>query len=1153
MGQANAQLYVQNCRDRGLLGVNMKMKRSIVPGKALTASNSVAYANNVGNRQSVKRKAVISSRRALAWLASVSANALTIGIIAMGSAQAADECGVVAAGGTVNCIAPAYPTGISYTVNDVTVNVAGTVAVGSSGAPVAGVGVSNVGAGAGTSTVVTAGSVTIYTGGNYGYGLYAGAAGTGNAVVTSSTDTYIETSGTEGAKGMLAHAMGTGNANALNNGTIVTMGTSGIDGNFGVYALATGGAATAGNAGNVTTNGTFGYGVYAVTSGSGTAAATSSGNITTNGPYSTGIGAHLDNADPTLHGTAIATLEVGGTVATNGSPYGIGVFADTFGAGDAIASSYGAITTQGQFASGVSARVFYGDGNATATNGGLISTSGIDADGVIAVVAAGGAGTATIVNTNTIAVSGLASDGIWAISELGDVLIENSGTVTSSGLDGNGVLVQAVGGAYAVNINAGSVTGGSGNGAGIRIDDGTAVNVKTGTINVASGSTLTAASGTAIWEGNGKTSITSSGTIAGNILTNDGDDSLVLESTSVTSGQVQMGNGSDLATVRGGANIAGVSLLDGGDDVYAADTFVDRLTFDGGTYAFAGENITNWERVDVSNGASLTLQGADLLVGGGLDAGGSQLGLVVNGGSTLSFDQRAFTITGDLSNAGLIRLDNGTVGDVLTVAIDPNGPAGASGNYLGNGGTINLDTYLGSDGSASDIMTVAGDTSGTSSIFVTNVGGPGAATVSDGILLVDVAGASNGTFTLSNPAGQAIAGAYGYRLFKNGLAGQNGDWYLRSIYIETPVDPVDPTDPELPPLYQPGVPVYEAYPQVLLGLNGLPTLQQRVGNRYWNEPAPAPESVFCKDPSQDFKCVVTDEQAKYYAGSGGKATIEGNAIWTRIEAAHGKFEPDTSTSRTEYDSDQWRLQAGLDGQLYESEAGDKLLGGITVHYGESSADISSVFGNGSIDAKGYGVGLNATWYQQNGFYVDAQAQATWYDSDLDSNLLGGLTDGNDGFGYALSVEAGKRIQLNEHWLVTPQAQLVYSAVDFDTFTGPNDERVSLSDGDSLNGRLGVSLDHEQSWKGEDSKTRRTHFYGIANLYYEFLGGTSVDVSGTKLVHEQEKLWGGIGLGGSYNWNDDRYSIYGELSAKTSLSNFADSYSVNGTAGFRVKF
>src|SRR5690606_14363831 len=92
------------------------------------------------------------------------------------------------------------------------------------------------------------------------------------------------------------------------------------------------------------------------------------------------------------------------------------------------------------------------------------------------------------------------------------------------------------------------------------------------------------------------------------------------------------------------------------------------------------------------------------------------------------------------------------------------------------------------------------------------------------------------------------AGAYAYGLYKGanpssstpideyGEGDLENDWYLRSQ-----LDQVDPVDPEVPvvptaptdPLYQAGVPSYEAYPQALLGLNGLNTLQQRVGNRFW--------------------------------------------------------------------------------------------------------------------------------------------------------------------------------------------------------------------------------------------------------------------------------------------------------------------------------
>ena len=37
----------------------------------------------------------------------------------------------------------------------------------------------------------------------------------------------------------------------------------------------------------------------------------------------------------------------------------------------------------------------------------------------------------------------------------------------------------------------------------------------------------------------------------------------------------------------------------------------------------------------------------------------------------------------------------------------------------------------------------------------------------------------------------------------------------------------------------------------------------------------------------------------------------------------------------------------------------------------------------------------------------------------------------------------------------------------------------------------------------------------------------MDVAGTSFANSNERLWGGVGLGGSYNWDGDKYSIYGE--------------------------
>ena len=190
---------------------------------------------------------------------------------------------------------------------------------------------------------------------------------------------------------------------------------------------------------------------------------------------------------------------------------------------------------------------------------------------------------------------------------------------------------------------------------------------------------------------------------------------------------------------------------------------------------------------------------------------------------------------------------------------------------------------------------------------------------------------------------------------------------------------------------------------------------------------------------------------------GRPAFVEGRGLWARIEGAHGRFDPRTSTSATDYDLDTWKIQSGLDGQLYESESG-KLIGSLTAQYGNASADISSLFGNGEIDTDGYGLGGTLTWHGQKGFYLDGQAQATRYESDLSSDVLGSLSNGNDGFGYAFSLETGKRLALNQSRTLTPQAQLAYSNVDFDAFADPFGANVSLGTGESLKGRLGLSAD-----------------------------------------------------------------------------------------------
>ena len=69
----------------------------------------------------------------------------------------------------------------------------------------------------------------------------------------------------------------------------------------------------------------------------------------------------------------------------------------------------------------------------------------------------------------------------------------------------------------------------------------------------------------------------------------------------------------------------------------------------------------------------------------------------------------------------------------------------------------------------------------------------------------------------------------------------------------------------------------------------------------------------------------------------------------------------------------------------------------------------------------------------------------------------------------------------------------------------------------------------------------------------FWSDTRINVAGLDFGSGNDRTWGGIGVGGNYAWAGDKYALYGEVSANTSLSRFADSYSLKANAGIRMRW
>lgn len=578
---------------------------------------------------------------------------------------------------------------------------------------------------------------------------------------------------------------------------------------------------------------------------------------------------------------------------------------------------------------------------------------------------------------------------------------------------------------------------------------------------------------------------------SGQGISNDaGDSTTTVNSGASVAGTITLGDGSDNLIFAGGS-FAGVTLFDGGDDMSPADTFIDTLTFAGSSGAVTGANVVNWENVVI--GAGSTISFSDNMVTTGEFS--------TSAGGTLSATAGTLMITANVTNNGTVSLQDGTADDRVEV----------SGNYSGTG-ALNVDVNLATN--TSDVLAVGGNVTGGATTITANYLSPTSANGAN-ILVVDVTGTSGASdFSLGNP----ISGAFAYGLSQIGV-----DWFLQQTG------------------FNPATPTYEVYPQVLANLNQMPSLQQRTGNR---------KTTDGTETSAALGYAPVEEKSKTFALFDNLPAEKKPTIWGRIEGSKSTVDSSTSTTGASFDTRSWNLQAGVDGKLPIDGEGQVFVG-INGSLGRANTDVNSATGNGFIHTDSYGLGLTATWYNDNGFYVDAQARIVWFSSDLSDDATGALVNNNHGYGRAFSIEAGKSFDVGNDWILTPQAQLMSSSVSFNSFTGPNGAVVSSGDVDSITGRLGARIERNST-----SDAGQSTIYALANIYSRFSGDSRVDVSGVSFNNTPDKWTGEIGAGGSVDvgsFKGGQVSLYGQGTIGTSLSNFGDSNQYKALAGIKVSF
>ncbi|WP_291483894.1 IPTL-CTERM sorting domain-containing protein [Acidovorax sp.] len=609
-------------------------------------------------------------------------------------------------------------------------------------------------------------TATDITGGYRGvYSTYVGTSGGSNIVTINGSVlntplgiSAINSAASSGNMAVTVTGSTSGRIQANNSSTTgstqVTVGGSVADPTYyGINATSAGSNVDVSTGGDVTAV-TYGINGEIRPGGTGNATIHAGGNVTT----STSVGIQGLNAGSA--GSVSVVTAPGKTVTATSTTNGTGIFTGITEAGagaitiQADSNVVGGLDGIGAFNDGAGDTTVVATANVTASSRSGIAASdwydGPTGTGAVTITTTG----AVLSNGTVAGAAGLAA-GIYNPANTKAVTVnESSGSVRGF----SGIVAENYGsGATAVNVG-GVVAGTGGTGAGIQTSTkaGNAV-----AINLSSGADVSAASGVAILDGAGNATVTAS-------------------SGSKIAGEVHLGDGSDTLILQNGADITGVTVLDGGDDTSTADGFVDVLTFQNVTLNVGSMSMVNWETINLY-ASTLTLNSPTVAAA----MGGAQL--YVDSASTVVLGA-SMTLNDSVSNAGTVSTANGATGDAIVV----------TGNYTG-GGAFNLDTQLGDSASPTDVLTINGNVTGTTTLRITNVAGLGAATTGNGILVVSVGGTSpDNAFVLAG--GSITVGGFVYTLHKVG-----NNWYLQSAPVPTPPPPPPTPSRPIPTLSELGL------------------------------------------------------------------------------------------------------------------------------------------------------------------------------------------------------------------------------------------------------------------------------------------------------------------------------------------------------------
>ncbi|NBB11984.1 autotransporter outer membrane beta-barrel domain-containing protein [Pseudomonas sp. SLFW] len=639
--------------------------------------------------------------------------------------------------------------------------------------------------------------------------------------------------------------------------------------------------------------------------------------------------------------------------------------------------------------------------------------------------------------------------------------------------------------------------------------------------------------------------IVSGGSIGGNVSVSGGNDNVTVTG-GVISGEIRTSLGNDVFVWNGGGQINSAVLMGDGDDTARVANLTESQlaatpSLDGGlgadTLTFSNTASANparyvgWETVNLNDGSRLDLGNGSLFLGDSASATGT---FNIDGSSILTSTQGAVRPyqadqLATLNNAGVIDLTRGSsvAGDTFSVY----------GNYVGAGGQLWVKTVLGDDQSASDKLVVSqGSISGHTQLSVTNLGGLGGLTQSNGIEVVQALNGATSTTDAFALKGSLSAGAYQYYLFKGGVtAGTENNWYLRSSVAAVGLFSVPPSAPvavvppvttpvaAAPPTVSADEPPVEAPTAAPVAPPDPPATSSTAQAATSPEPAattpPVPQAVPGEAPIALYRLevpvysvIVPAAQMMTLSALGTFHERQGDqsllAETGMVPAGWGRLYGDdlkkswSGTASPRFDGSTHGYQIGHDLFASALDAGQTQRLGFFVGQSRLRGDVQGFAEGfqhrkaGHLKLEGDHVGAYWTLVDPSGWYLDAVAMGTRLNGTNRSDR--GVKLDTDGHAVTLSLESGYPLPISEHWILEPQAQIIRQRIDLDKQNdGISD--VAFDAQTYWTGRLGARLKGRYVVSGTPVEP-----YLRANAWHTFNGRDTVTYNGVDRIKSEHR-------------------------------------------------